>query len=294
MKEAVAYAQNGWALVPIPKGKKGPITPGWNRLENVITDPEVAAAHTGNIGIAHAYCTPNPTVALDIDDMALAHAWLLERGVDLDALLGADDAVQIVSGRPDRAKLVYRLPPGLDPIRTVQIKGPGGNVILEIRCAAGTGLTMQDVLPPSIHPETGLPYQWGGKGNWRNLPEIPKVLLQLWSSEFCAGLPRRMNRGTNLTFSRAVDDTPRHRAQVADMVSHISADCSYDLYRDVVWAHLSLAWHDAEELAKLWCLSAPGRFEEPNFNTVVTTYDETRTPGFGTIVYYARAGGWNG
>jgi hypothetical protein len=41
---------------------------------------------------------------------------------------------------------------------------------------------VQDVLPPSIHPETGKPYQWAGKGNWRAIPTIPSALLTVWQS----------------------------------------------------------------------------------------------------------------
>ena len=37
-------------------------------------------------------------------------------------LLDADDAVQIVSGRPGRGKLLYRLPEGLAPIESLTIK----------------------------------------------------------------------------------------------------------------------------------------------------------------------------
>lgn len=57
-------------------------------------------------------------------------------------------------------------------------------MILEFRCATANNLTVQDVLPPSIHPETGNPYQWAGKGNWRAIPTIPAALLNVWRSLF--------------------------------------------------------------------------------------------------------------
>ena len=38
----------------------------------------------------------------------------------------------------------------------------------------------QDVLPPSVHPDTGQPYQW--KGDFTKLPMIPDALLALWGS----------------------------------------------------------------------------------------------------------------
>lgn len=182
MNSASDYVAHGMALVQILKGQKGPNTPGWNKPENAITDPDQAAALKGNIGLAHAYSTPL-TMALDIDDMARAVPWLAERGVNLDALLEADDGVQISSGRPGRAKLVYRLPAGVAPIPTKQITDPvTGDMVLEFRCASANGCTVQDVLPPSIHPETGKPYEWAGKGTWQNMPQIPERLLGVWQA----------------------------------------------------------------------------------------------------------------
>ncbi len=124
MSVASDYIAHGMALVSIRAGKN-PGSPDWNKLENVITDEKEAARLTGNIGIAHAYCLPVPTMALDLDDMARAEPWLAARGIDVNALLEAEDAVQIVSGRPGRAKLLYRLPSGLAPIETLTIKNKG-------------------------------------------------------------------------------------------------------------------------------------------------------------------------
>jgi hypothetical protein len=109
----------------------------------------------------------------------------------LDALLGREDSVQIVSGRPNRAKLLYKLPAGVEPLRSRQLWKQDGRAALELRCATEDGLTVQDVLPPSIHPDTGRPYEW--RGNWRNLPDLPVELLTLWRSEPQRG-PREERR----------------------------------------------------------------------------------------------------
>jgi len=120
------YLANGMALVRIPTGQKGPVSTGWNTPENVITDEKEAARLAGNIGLAHAYCLPVPTMALDLDDMARAEPWLAARGIDVNALLEAEDAVQIISGKAGRAKLLYRLPSGLAPIESLTVKDKGG------------------------------------------------------------------------------------------------------------------------------------------------------------------------
>lgn len=301
MKITSEYARAGMALVTIPKGQKRPVTRGWNKMDNVITDPDQASELAGNIGLAHAYCLPTPTMALDLDDMARAEPWLAARGIDVNALLEADDAVQIVSGRPGRAKLPYRLPSGLAPLESLTIKEAvlvndeeRQVTVLEFRCATRDGLTMQDVLPPSIHPDTGQPYRWGGKGDWRAIPEIPEALLAVWQQELAARDTGRTRRKSRLSLFKGVDDTPRQRAVVAEMLSHVSADCSYERYRNIVWAILSLGWKDAEDLAEEWCLTAPHRFEDVDFYNVVNSHDHSRTPTMGTLYHYAREGGWHG
>lgn len=122
MSSASDYVVSGFALVPIPTGLKRPTSMEWNKAENVIVDAVRASQLSGNIGLAHAYSKPTPTMALDLDDIEKASAWLAVRGIDVGELLNAADAVQIVSGRQGRAKLLYRLPTGLAPIESLTIK----------------------------------------------------------------------------------------------------------------------------------------------------------------------------
>jgi hypothetical protein len=225
---AIAYVKNGLALVAIPSGQKGPRSIGWNARDKAITSPADAANITGNIGLAHAYCTPYPTAALDIDDMAQAEQWLKAWGLDLRALLDASNAVQIISGRQGRAKTLYILPRGEQPMRTVQVKDPvTKSVILEFRCASADGLTMQDVLPPSIHPDTGQPYKWGGKGDPACLPTMPDKLLDVWRAAMkpanqpdpghATGLQARMPEA-------ATELDPATKQDLRSALFHINAD----------------------------------------------------------------------
>jgi hypothetical protein len=175
------YVEHGYALVSIPHGEKGPKGKRWNTRENAIRDIYGATQINGNVGLAHLYCSPHATAALDIDDFGLASTYLANRGIDLQALLDAPDAVQINSGRQNRAKLLYRLPFDTKLMETKQISDPvSKDMVLELRCASSNGKTVQDLLPPSIHPETGIEYKWAGKGDWRDIPFIPGALLTLW------------------------------------------------------------------------------------------------------------------
>lgn len=175
------YLQAGLALVPIPKGSKGPIISGWNEPSMAVINDARASEINGNVGIAHAYCK-EPTVALDIDDYEKSKVLFSEHGVNLDSLINAQDSVGISSGRPNRRKLLYKLPPNGHLIETFKLNDSNGNAILEFRCASKNGKTVQDVLPPSIHPETGLPYQWSGSGHWSKLPILPSELMAAYES----------------------------------------------------------------------------------------------------------------
>lgn len=173
------YVAHGWALVPIPKGRKGPLEEGWNERERCV----VPAAWRGNIGLAHAY---SDTCAIDIDNLEMSVAYLKTHGIDLNVLLSAPDAVMISSGKPNRAKLLYRLDTPLVSKKIVEKIDGKPHSIIDFRCATATGTTVQDVLPPSIHPETKQPYTWRYAeeliGDWRALPELPPALRELWVS----------------------------------------------------------------------------------------------------------------
>jgi len=172
-RQGKAYLEAGLCLVPIHAGQKRPTGAAWNSPDNIITSPADWYVDAAGCGLAHVQ---SRTCTLDVDDYHTAVDWLFEHSIDLVNLQMRDDAVQIVSGRQNRAKLLYKLPDGIEPLETRQPEGSG----LELRCAARTGATLQDLLPPSIHPDTNLPYQW--VGNWKNLPTLPHKLLELWQS----------------------------------------------------------------------------------------------------------------
>lgn len=178
------YEAHGWKLCRIEPGKKAPLAEDWNAPENALTQQDcLDIAEIGcGAGLMHAL---SGTCALDIDNLDLARPFLAERGVDVDALLNAPEAVKIMSGRAGRAKLLYRMKL---PMRTLKPKESG----IELRSATSEGKSVQDVLPPTIHPDTKKPYTWvyGDKmlGHWSNPPPIPAQLLALWR-QLAAGTP---------------------------------------------------------------------------------------------------------
>lgn len=206
------YVEAGFCLVPIARGEKSPTTKGWQRREAAVTDPEVAELLDDNIGLCHAY---SGTCALDLDDLTQGAAYLAERGIDAHALIAAADAVMVSSGRPNRAKLLYRLP---KPLRSFKLPG------FELRCAASNGNTVQDVLPPSVHPDTGKPYEWRYgcelTGHWSQIPDIPEPLHAFWLS--------LITPETKVRPERTESAEPPSIAKMRKQLERWDPSCGYD------------------------------------------------------------------
>lgn len=165
-------------MVPIPPGTKNPTKPGWNILENTIQTEEDAKfwlEHPDwNMGLL---LSESRMVALDIDNLQNTQTVFNELGLNYEELLKG--APRII-GRPGRDKALFAVPKNEDTIlsrKTLSWENKEtrkSEVVFELRAGA-----IQDVLPPSIHPDTQLPYKWKSYPS-DGIPEIPKQLLTIW------------------------------------------------------------------------------------------------------------------
>jgi hypothetical protein len=289
------YVVQGFVLVPFRSGLKGPEgldATGWNTLAKCIVTPDQAARLNGcSFGLAHAYSNPK-TCAVDADDLARATEKLSEHRIDFPALLARPDAVQIVSGRDNRAKLIYRLPQGVEPLKSRQFWKAHGRPALELRCASEHGLTFQDVLPPSVHPQTGRPYEW--RGDWRNLPELPPELLAFWLAE-----PERKERKPKAEKFINVEDA-RVRAELERRVNKIDSN-DRETWLRVIWA-VGRATRQSRyglDLVQGWSAKSPNHdpVHDPKQiekEYLVESAKERQNPvGYGTIVQLSNEAGDN-
>ena len=276
-----AYIRHGWSLVPIPPGTKGPRTPGWNIKHNALkTQADLPAAY--GIGLAHAY---SGTMAFDIDNWDATIA----QGIDVQTLYDAPDAVVIHSGRPGHGKLLYQMPFGLSlPSKKVIIDGV---TVYELRCATANGLTVQDVLPPSIHPDTRQPYHWAGRGHWTRLPTIPQSLLDIWQSLLTQDKER------TITTDGSIDASWE---EIRQAVEAIPADCSRE-----EWVNVGMALHWAgtqtdqlDAALSLWNeWSAQSAAKYPGERGIITQWasfrnDKATAVKLGTLFHIAKQHGW--
>jgi putative DNA primase/helicase len=201
------------ALVPISPGEKGPKGQGWNQPGGYFTDPAGAEKFWRenpkfNMGVVHA---PSRVCSLDVDDVRWTRQVLFDLlGLDLDALALVHPTVV---GNPERFRIMFRVPDGLD-LKRHALAWPNQNdpdgskhrdLLRKAREAAEAGddareklfraeaqeyarLTVfelragltQDVLPPSIHPATGKPYTWRTVPSDDGLPVLNIDLQNVW------------------------------------------------------------------------------------------------------------------
>jgi archaellum biogenesis ATPase FlaH len=186
---AAKYIEAGFKLCQPEPASKGPEYRNWQHNPRTIENIN----ESSGLGLLHVQ---SGTCAIDLDALFEASEWLSSKHIDVSALLQADDAVQITSGRPNRAKLLYRLPDGVASLPTHKLKAPGGETMIEFRCASQDGTSLQDVLPPSIHPDTGKPYEWAGAGDFHNLPLLPDAFLGLWQNHAASDGPAKAPTAT--------------------------------------------------------------------------------------------------
>ena len=280
-----AYIRHGWSLVPIPAGTKGPRTPGWNIKTNALKAQGDLPPGFG-IGLAHAY---SGTMALDIDEWDSTAVALKQHGIDLQALYDANDAVIVDSGRAGHGKLLYQMPFGLAlPSKKILINSV---TAYELRCATANGLTVQDVMPPSIHPDTLQPYRWAGKGHWTRLPTIPQPLLDLWQGLLAEDNTRTIGTG------EAVDAS---WSDIRSALESIPANCSREEWVTVGMA-LKWAGEQTDQLDQALTLwhdwsqqsidKYPGEREIVN-QWVSFRNDKTTAVKLGSLFHTAKQHGW--
>lgn len=175
-------ARMGMHLVPIEPGRKFPSSPDWGH--HVLNEPGTASVYYSehadwNVGLALG---PSGYCSLDIDCEESVQTILAEMGVDPSEL----DTYPTIQGRDKGRRLLFRVPDGVE-LPYAKLNWPKEDesgkqyTVFELR-AACDGKQRQDVLPPSIHPDTGRPYKWlvqpaASRDAW---PEPPDWLMVMW------------------------------------------------------------------------------------------------------------------
>ena len=88
-------------------------------------------------------------------------------------------------------------------------------------------------------------------------------------------------------------ETNKNIVLVEAMLAVMNPDMPYPEWRDAVWSVAATGWSRSYVLARTFS-ERGASWNEDDFNRVWDSFDCTRGIGFGTLVYYARRGGYTG
>ena len=277
LQAALGYSSRGWCVLPLGPGLKTPVT---------VTGYKEATSDTSQISHWFRDKRCNLGVATGLSGLVV---------IDTDGVVGNESLQELRLGRlwPETYTVQTRTPAG----RHYYFRAPESRLI---KCSAGKlgqGIDVRGqggyvVAPPSWVAAD----HKGPAGSYRVLHDLPVANLPDWLALLLAqpvcSTTRRCAATKDLVTCQ-LPETPREVAILQDRLVYISADCSYDRYRNIIWAILSTGWQCAEKLALDWSLTAPHRFDQRTFDTLVQSYDSYRlgSPSYGTLVYISRQGG---
>lgn len=171
---AAEYQQMGFTITPLRPKSKAAYEQGWNAPGYRCRPDHWQYFPGDNLGMV---LEPSGMCVLDID--AVDEFRIAVQSIGLTPNDGKlpfweSNTAGIRSGKPNRGKLIFKVPEGVQleyhKLLWSSVDGKK-HTVFELRCGY-----VQDVLPPSIHPDTGRSYQWVG----REIQPMPDDLLLLW------------------------------------------------------------------------------------------------------------------
>lgn len=158
MRAALDLAEAGWAVLPL-KGKTPTTGHTPNGVHDATTDPRTIRRMWADRGWNIGAQVPDSLLVLDIDPRNGGSLQELEQraGVELPPTL------EVESGRRDGGLHLYYLRPFRQPYRG------------DIPHGIDVKINGYMVMPPSVHPDTGKPYEWVH----REVARLPRQVVAL-------------------------------------------------------------------------------------------------------------------
>lgn len=132
---------------------------------------------------------------------------------------------------------------------------------------------------------------WNAKGSLIDCTDELELLIKSWFPVKQTSVASKIKAKALNTYPP--EETPRHIASAEELLSFINPDCSYETYRNVIWALEATGWGCIDDIQRKWSLGAPERFSEDGLTVIKASFDH-RDGGitFGTLVHYAKEGGY--
>lgn len=314
-KHGHALVKNGYSIVPIPVGRKGPAIEDWqsNPAKTAEAVDELAQEHPKDgVGIL---TRETPAVDIDCYDKEIVDAmvqWCNDNIGEAPLRIGnAPKALLLFAASelfPKVTSARYYDP--AHPERDPKKKGQRLEVLAD----------GQQFVAYHIHPETGRPYEW--VNDWQSpldievldLPAITAEHARLACREFErlaeeAGWERLGDGSATAAATTDPDDAlgeleppeeterevERVRAALKAIEGDVASTYDYDQWRNVLFALKWTRWDCAESLARTWSESSDKHVTK-EFNVVwrgAQKRDRGREITLGSVFKLAKDQGWD-
>lgn len=188
------YLRHGLALVPLKPADKMPCAgTGWNQRQNMVTNATQAKAWFNNGNNVGVHLKENGLASLDPDVLPICERLFKAKGLDLQKLLNQGHRL---TGAPGRGRSIFRVPDGVSlshrsytipgklarDLGVTGAKDDGTVNVFELRAGSPN---LQDVLPPSVHPQGRHRYTWHPEGRGplkgaKDAPLLPPELVDMF------------------------------------------------------------------------------------------------------------------
>ena len=310
-----ALIDNGYAIIPIPPGRKGPMVEGWqdNFASTAERFKEMADEHPRDgVGILTKH---TPAVDIDCYDKSIVDACIQWCSDNI-----GDAPLRI--GNAPKALLLYQADEPFRKITSARFYDPSNPDIdpkkkgqrLEV---LGDG---QQFVAYHIHPETKRPYAW--VNDWESPLDIPALDLPVITAEHarlaCREFERlcvaagweRLGEGSAteaadtdpsdalsevLPPDETEEEVERLRSALKAIEGDVASTYDYDQWRNVLFALKWTRWDCAESLAREWSETSD-KHTTKEFNVVwrgAQKRDRGREITLGSVFKLAKDAGWD-
>jgi hypothetical protein len=270
---AAAYRRQGYAPIPVKPGAKQPLIADWPRWCDELPSPELVATWARrypDAGIAIACGPASGITALDLDDdIDGLHARICEAlGPSPVAKRGVRAPTRFYRYSGERSRALRK----------------NGQTVAEI--LAGKRLV---IIPPTIHPDTGQPYQWLTP---ETLLDCSPASLPTLDAARLTALFDHPKLERPLPKSRAPRTRSRDAELMAEALIHIPADIDRHSWIRIGMA-LKAALGDALgfELWDAWS-STGTKYDAGQMPAQWRSFPPDGRITAGTLFYFAKQHGW--
>jgi hypothetical protein len=267
MIDEILQKQSSWRYCRVRAGEKKPYPADWQN--NPLLLDEVDSTNIGLILGPKG----NGVCAIDFDGTS-AWTWAEEHGINISKL----NSVALTSGKTDRCQMEFHVPEEYwDVLKTKKIT-TGDKEGFEFRWAGG-----QSVLPPSIHPDTKLPYDWIiDAGN--EVSRIPDDVLYAWLEEIAREIPQVLDTSPEVSIDELTDTDIQEVDNALSILKQRRPGLLYDEWRTIAWA---VAHHLGRPVAKAMVTKYYPEQKSGEYDALFRTWNKGKSPKIGSLMFMA-------